>query len=162
YVIDIDPRSAWYHTVVKHIQNFPGALFGLRGLAVNAAGDALLVAAANRLSYTEKLLKPTKQVPNSRVYTFDLRPGHDWAPSGSFETGDFSYAVTATPDPNVMLVTNFLSDSSGVQVIKRTSAGWDVSASIPLVLGHRADGNQLADSFDVDNAREIVVTPDGN
>ncbi len=68
----------------------------------------------------------------------------------------YPYDVTATADPDVVLVTNFLSDVNGVQVIR----GGQVT-DVQLVLGELAGGGHLADTFDVSNAREIVITPDG-
>ena len=152
YVIDINPNSPTFNQRVNvlSVGSGPG---GLRGLDITSDGAMLYVAAPGRASFFEE-----GNTTKGFVHVFDIafNDPKKWTQVRQIQAGMYPYDVTATADPDVVLVTNFLSDVNGVQVIR----GGQVT-DVQLVLGKLAGGGYLADTFDVSNAREIVITPDG-
>ena len=144
-VVDINPQSPDYHKPV-YLLHVPGSK-GLTGIAVSRDGASLFVAATNRKSESED------SPPNGHVFVFDIRPAKPAAFKriADLEVGDYPYGLTNTPDPDAMLVTNFLSDANGVQVIRRQGGAWLVDKNIDLTLGRMASGAEIQDSFDVNN-----------
>jgi DNA-binding beta-propeller fold protein YncE len=118
YALNINSLSVQYLNIFTiPIGGQDPPKYGLRGLAINRAGDTLLVAAPNQSS----LYANPPSTP-SYVHAIDVLPGSKtfWKPiGGPIATGNYTYGVADTPNPDIMLVTNFLSDSKGVQVIER-------------------------------------------
>jgi YD repeat-containing protein len=157
YVISIDPNSDKYNQCVKTIPvplppPPPGQPpSGLRHLALSSDGKFLYAAAPNDATYS----KPEYRAL-SRIVVIDTDPKSKtyWQYLTAVDVGQSAYGVASTRDPNVMVVTNYLSDDNGFMVLRRGPDGSYTTSSVQMQLGGDSD------SFDVNNVRSVVVTPD--
>ena len=164
YVLDIDSRSQTYHQVVQTI-NLGGADNGIRSLAVSSDGKKLFATAPGGYS----------PASTGYVYTINIdpedEPGIDESGNpepnernwhqliGSMEVEKGVEGITTTPDPNVMLFTNRNHDSQGLGRINITNEDPTQFAS---EVSYTALGlGSSNDYFDVNDARDVVVTSDG-
>ncbi|MHC1770059.1 MAG: putative Ig domain-containing protein [Verrucomicrobiia bacterium] len=168
YIINVQPGSASFNQLVETmVAPSSDVQQGFRGLAVNADGKRLYVAAPKGLMFSSdrtlgQILvfnvdeddKPDIGVPNAKHYRDVL---------GTIPAGYEPWGVSATSDPLKIVVANRAWDASGVQFIAadKEQKSWTV-VSMPLQL--LADPSQPAlshrDYFDVNNAIHVVVLPD--
>ncbi|MCB1968225.1 MAG: hypothetical protein KDI64_19875, partial [Candidatus Accumulibacter sp.] len=150
YVLDIDPSSGSYNKLVRTLDVAP-APSGLRGMAINANGTRLFVAAP------EKALFGGSGSGDGRVFVIDVDEGS--ATYGEvlevLAAGGEPYGVSATNDASVMLYTNRLSDSKGVVIVKGDVGSYTQTA-VAMNLG------SFTDYFDVNNAIAVVLSKDGD
>ncbi|HND23400.1 MAG TPA: putative Ig domain-containing protein, partial [Rhodocyclaceae bacterium] len=148
YVIDIDPSSSTYNTLVKTIDVNP-APSGLRGMAINANGKRLFVAAP------DKALFGRPGGGDGKVFVIDVEEGSSTYGQvvATLDAGSEPYGVSATNDPNVMMYTNRLSDSKGVVIVKGDVGNY-TQTTVTLTLG------AITDWFDVNNASSVVLSKD--
>src|SRR5207249_2841092 len=67
------------------------------------------------------------------------------------------FGLASTPRPGVMTFTNFLGpQKEGVGILKLDGTTWKIGTYVPIELGSDQD------AFDVENPREIAITPDGS
>ena len=164
YILDINLQSDTYHQVVKTI-SLDEANNGIRSLAVSGDGKKLFATAPGSYS----------QSSTGKVYTVNIdpedEPGVDESGNpepndrnwheliGSIEVEKGVEGITTTPDPNVMLFTNRFHDFEGLGRIRITNEDpTDFAADVSytsLGLG------SAQDYFDVNDARDVVVTSDG-
>src|SRR5690606_13884006 len=91
------------------------------------------------------------------IFVVDLNPrvadfGRDIQ---TLSTNSIPYGLSATQDANAMVFTNFKGpESKGFGILRRNGTEWTVTDHASLTLGTNRD------AFDVENAREVVVTPD--
>ncbi|WP_147866093.1 YncE family protein [Stieleria maiorica] len=167
YVIDVDFSSDSFLTKVRTINVGGGFVFGqvgLRGLAIDPTGRHLIVADPVNLR-SDGYFGRTPDA-NGKLHVYDVSPHSKarWAHLQSLEAGNYPFAVRATGFADTIAVTNFLSDNQGVQIFQRDVGGeWSKLTDIRLVLGERQaiSPGPISDSFDVNNARDVIITPDG-
>jgi DNA-binding beta-propeller fold protein YncE len=149
YVLDIDPSSGSYHKLVRTLDVGP-APSGLRGMAINANGTRLFVAAP------EKMLFGGSGGGDGRVFVVDVAEGSETYGEvlEVLPAGAEPYGVTATNDANVMLYTNRLSDAKGVVIVKGDVGSYTQTA-VGMHLGSPTD------YFDVNNAIAVVLSKNG-
>jgi DNA-binding beta-propeller fold protein YncE len=143
HIVDIDPVSATFHQQIGTIAVGP-APSGLRGMAINADGTRLYVAAPDRVLFG------SGGGNEGKILIVDLKTR---TLLKAQDAGLEPYGVTATSDPNVVAFTNRLDDGRGVGILRGSGASYSVSY-IPMRLG------TIFDAFDVNNASAIVFTPD--
>ncbi|MDH5639643.1 MAG: putative Ig domain-containing protein, partial [Nitrospira sp.] len=159
YVIDIDPVSETFHTVVKTI-SIKVAAEGLRGMDITADGRRLYVAAplkGGAAAFSKD------QYPNGHIVVIDTdttTPGNNnlWTVITDQQVLQEPYAVKASAtDPTLVTFTNRRSDAQGFGIIRATnSAHSSLKVSyVPLTLGSKLD------SFDVNDASSIAILPAG-
>ena len=157
YVIDVDEDSSTYNQCVRTITI--DAPNGLRGLALNADGTRLFVAALNK---EHPVIFSNYSGGSSYEPHIDATPSHvlvidtsspdsktQWPAVDSIPTGQGTYTVTATSDPGTMVFSNYLPDpnsNEGLGVISGTTAHTVTSFSLPA---------------DIQNIRAVAITPDG-
>jgi hypothetical protein len=148
YVLDIDPSSGSYNQLVRTLDVGP-APSGLRGMAINASGTRLFVAAP------EKMLFGSGS-GDGRVFVIDVAEGSETYGEivEVLLAGGEPYGVSATNDANVMLYTNRLSDAKGVVIVKGDVGSYTQTA-VSMSLGSPID------YFDVNNAISVVLSKDG-
>jgi YD repeat-containing protein len=173
WVIDIRPSSQTFHKVVKTISL--GGLAtsltadGLRGLAFNANGTRLYVAAS------EKKLIGAKKA-DGRVFVIDTeyKAGTNkqyQEQIGEIGAGLEPYGVTATLDPNVMTFTNRQEtqgnhpskrDLRGFNVIRENNKTW-TATPFPLnfELTNKTGLEDQTQSLEVNDGQAIVFIPRG-
>ncbi|MGB8687212.1 MAG: DUF4114 domain-containing protein, partial [Microcoleus sp.] len=173
YVLDINPNSATYHTIVQTI-NVTSPL-GLSQLAISSDGRRLFATGSDN----------NEQIPNRRIYAVNIDPADKPSAEGANErkwhqqigvilTASETEGIAATSDPKKMVFTNGLASvlaiSNGQQVkLQDDGKGFGVleiesddplnfSAAVryaPLSLG------VANDYFDVNEAVAVTVTQDG-
>jgi hypothetical protein len=173
YVLDINPNSATYHTIVQTI-NVTSPL-GLSQLAISSDGRRLFATGSDN----------NEQTPNRRIYAVNIDPRDKPSAQGANErlwhqqigvipTASETEGIAATSDPKKMVFTNgFASvrtisngeeiklqdDGKGFGVLEITSEDpLNFSAAVryaPLSLG------VATDYFDVNEAVAVTVTQDG-
>jgi YD repeat-containing protein len=154
YVIDIDPRSSFYNKNVGTIV-VDDAPDGLRGLAISGDGESLYVAAPN--SRIAGLHVP-QDLPVSHLLVVDLNPSDAdyWAKtyknSGEIATNQATFGVTAGPADDAITFANYLADATGF--------GLTLDQGLPQMIPVDLPGSGPDSSFDVNNIREIAITPD--
>ncbi|MCB1099682.1 MAG: hypothetical protein KDN22_29190, partial [Verrucomicrobiae bacterium] len=116
YVIDIDPFSSDYHKHVRTL-NLGFAPVGLRGIDVAPDGSSIYVAAPARDLFNGSSVNPGRVI----VLTPDKSEPLETRKYDQTEinVGPTPYDITATDDPNVILVTDRISQSQGLGVIRR-------------------------------------------
>ncbi|MEO1529411.1 MAG: hypothetical protein AAFX06_28655, partial [Planctomycetota bacterium] len=134
YVVDIDTYSPTYHTTIQTI-NFPsvvGTVFGigsigLRGLAIDSAGDRLFVAAPAQDLFGVRggrdgvILSVSLRDDNRE---FLATPEFDAQDEQSLTVvGPGPYEITATDDSGVMLIADRVADAYGLTVIREQDEG---------------------------------------
>ena len=158
YIIDIDPNSERYHQLTQTISLGDGG--GVRSLAVNSDGTKLFATVPGRYSQTEV----------GKIYAINIDPAYEPGESepdnnnyheliGSIEVEKGVEGISATPDPKIMTFTNRNEDFKGFGLLNITSEdpgefAADVSYT-SLGLG------KAIDYFDVNDARDVVITSDG-
>ena len=163
YVIDVDPSSPTFNTMVRAIQ-VDGAPKGLRQLALDADGSKLYVAAPNREGYGA----PDPAFPNSHILVLNIDPADKpadgkpntekyWELIGSVETHQETYGVTASKQAGVITFTNRYSDVQGFGVLRVTNAEPTAFAAETSTLGLHLGSAQ--DTFDVNNGISIAILP---
>ena len=169
YVLDIDPFSATYHTVVQTI-NVTSPL-GLSQLAISSDGRKLFATGSD----------DNERVRNRRIYAVNIDPRDKPSIEGSNErkwhqqigviaTASETEGIAATADPRKMVFTNGLAsiqtdflplqdDSKGFGVLEITSDDplnfTTAVRYIPLGLGFAND------YFDVNEGVSVTVMRDG-
>ena len=166
YIVDIDSTSDTYHQVVEII-NIADAANGFHSLAVSSDGKKLFASVPSGNSKADK----------GKVYVFNInsedKPKELENEPGQFEPNTKKWhdvigvlevekgveGISATPDPNVMVFTNRFEDFKGFGRIKITSEDpTQFAASVSYTaLGLGSTG----DYFDVNDARDVVITSDG-
>src|SRR5690606_2974646 len=118
YVIDIDPLSKNFHRHVRTIAVGPAPL-GLRGLALNADNSLLYVTAPGRTLFGQF------GADNGHVFVIETNAASRGTPrvltqaeGGVIQVGPEPYDITATDDPEVMLLVDRVDDSRGVGVLR--------------------------------------------
>src|SRR5262249_27328854 len=138
WVYDLRVKSNTFHKRVGTIR-VDSAPHGLRGISLTADGHYLLAAVPNRVSPTTPPLFSDPQ--NGEVVVVDLLPPSQqyWAsrqtqpqgPEGPYariKAGNLPFGVTATIDPNMVLVTNFGGpEKNGVEVLRNSGGTWTAS-----------------------------------
>jgi hypothetical protein len=159
YVVDINPYSNTYNTIVKQIavKNAPE---GLDGLAINADDTRLFVAAPNTRSIT--FITRILGAGNSNILDIDLTTDPTtglpaWNQIASIPADQGTYGVTRTSDPNVMLFTDYLSDDTALGVITNAESSPTVNYGSLVVPYYNAGTS----TFALHNASSVAVTPDG-
>ncbi|MDC0935965.1 S8 family serine peptidase [Pirellulales bacterium] len=153
YVIDVNPSSNTFHSLVETINiGTPANGIGLRDLAINADGTRLFFAVPNGISPGGAGASP------SWISVVDISnpssPRYRQLVDTPF-TGQGARGVAATSRANTMIVTDFLSDDNkGFSVITGAVDQSRVVSSLALRLG--SDNDQ----FDVNNASTVAITPD--
>ena len=114
YVIDIDPTSKGFHTLVNMIQVDPAPL-GLRGLDITPDGQKLYVAAPG----TELFTSRSTTVRNGFVAVIGTDPNRTFYHEqfDAIPVGPEPYNVTTTPDPDTVLVVDRRTDARGVTIV---------------------------------------------
>jgi len=173
YVLDINPNSATYNTVVQTI-NVTSPL-GLSQLAISSDGRRLFATGSDN----------NEQTPNRRIYAVNIDPADKPSAQGANErkwqqqigeiaTASETEGIAATSDPKKMVFTNGLASvrtiSNGEEIkLQDDGRGFGVleiesddplnfSAAVryaPLSLG------VANDYFDVNEAVAVTVTQDG-
>ncbi|HEU6455925.1 MAG TPA: hypothetical protein VN201_10695, partial [Roseateles sp.] len=170
YVVDIDPASPTFNQYIRTI-DVGVAPFGLRELVISEDGKRLYVAAPNRSGYGAAIAVPGSDA--SAIYVIDVdaadkpatpndpNPKHYWEVLGLIPTGEETYALRNSGDPNRILFTNrYFDNEDAVSYIDVK----DLSKT-PLGTAHAllsADGLTLGgtnNSFDVNNASDVIVIP---
>lgn len=168
WVVDLRPWSDRFHQVINTIK-VKDAQYGLRGLDLTADNRTLVVAVPSLPSAQGdpavlKLLKGNRQGtiaiidldPTSPTYWGERDKAGEEGPHSRLHVGDMPFGVTATEEPDLVLFSNHAGpEERGVGMLRRHSGSWSISY-VATVLGTSLD------AFDVDNPREIAVTPDGN
>jgi YD repeat-containing protein len=166
YIVDIDAKSTTYHQVIEVI-NLAGVENGLRSLAISEDGRKLFASAPTSNS----------RAGEGKVYVFNIDPQDqpkelkdqpgEFEPNtqkwheiiGTVEVEKGIEGISASPDPHVMVFTNRFEDYKGFGRIKVTNDDpTKFAASVsytPLGLG------SAQDYFDVNEARDVVITSDG-
>ncbi len=166
---DTSPISPAFHKVVSNIQVGPAPL-GLRGIAVNATGERLFVAAPSAGPFGT-VVAGAKDL----LHVIGVNPGNNdeyLQTVTSLESGSSSgnevYAVEATPDPNTILFTNRQSGRSGIGFISGANGpiGLMEVSNLPFQITpppqYTASFQRYDfDSFDVNNAQGIAYLPAG-
>jgi len=172
YVLDINPNSATYHTVVETI-NVTSPL-GLSQLAISSDGRRLFATGSDN-----------EQTPNRRIYAVNIDPADKPSAEGANErlwhqqigvipSASETEGIAATSDPKKIVFTNGLASiptiSNGNEIkLQDDSKGFGVleiesddplnfSAAVryaPLSLG------VANDYFDVNEGVAVTVTQDG-
>ena len=166
YAISIDPNSPDYHKVkvIKLGFNVLGhdARWGASGIAVAGDGtEIILTVPGSRPSFTTR--PGNLSVGTILVVKLESQSSKEWLskPVKSMQSvgvGLDPYAVAATPDPSVFLISNHQRDGDGIGKLTRAENGtWSYVRSYVQVdiVGENSD------SFDVNNAAGMVVTSDG-
>jgi RHS repeat-associated protein len=169
YEIDTDPASPDYNKMVAAIPVGP-AFFGLRGLAVNADGTRLFVAAPHR--NIDTITAPESGPENILVVDAGPRLTPDQhhllgAIPVAVQGGPFDYdpfGVTATADPNVVTFTNRRANGFGFGIIHNATSAdvLDMTVSyLPLSLGGISDVDPKNGHKDltVNNGQAIAILP---
>ncbi len=147
YVIDIRVGSSTYHEVVQTAAAAP-APSGLRGLAVDADGKRLYVAAPDSVMFgTGGRSRP------GRILVFDIDDSNlatVLRPAAVIVGGNETYGVTAGFEPGQVVFTSRLTDGKGFGAIEALKA---VFADVNL--------GSTTNDFDVNNAIGAAVLPDG-
>jgi DNA-binding beta-propeller fold protein YncE len=173
YVLDINPNSATYHTVVEKITI--DSPLGVSQLAISSDGRRLFATGSDN----------NEQTPNGRIYAVNIDPADKPSAKGANErlwhqqigvipTASETEGIAATSDPKKMVFTNgFASirtinngeeinlqdDSKGFGVLEIESDDpLNFSAAVryaPLSLG------VASDYFDVNEGVAVTVTQDG-
>ncbi|MBI3348492.1 MAG: putative Ig domain-containing protein, partial [Burkholderiales bacterium] len=176
YVVDIDPNSPTFNQYVKTIDVGP-APFGLRELVVSEDGKKLYVAAPNRTGYD----KPLPSFEKSAIYVINVdsadrpeqpnhNPKHYWEVLGAVPTGDETYALRNSGDPDRILFTNRYFDNtdavSYIDVKDLTDTPLGTAHALLKDNPNPVDGlnggltlGGSNNSFDVNNAGDVVVIP---
>ncbi|WP_293308915.1 hypothetical protein [Microcoleus sp. PH2017_10_PVI_O_A] len=174
YVLDINPNSATYHTVVQTI-NVTSPL-GLSQLAISSDGRRLFATGSDN----------NEQTPNRNLYAVNIDPRDKPSAQGSNErkwhqqigvipTASETEGIAATSDPKKMVFTNgFASvltiDSNGDQIkLQDDGKGFgvlEIESDDPLNFRAKVDYAPLSlgvatDYFDVNEAVAVTVTQDG-
>jgi len=150
YVLDIRPNSPTFDTFLPSHISIPGAIYGLRGLAITPDGNTLY-ATAPATGY-DSLYGPDTQ---GQLVAVDIRDPDPtkWAVTGNSQNTGGSYpfgvttAATNPGTPDRVLVANMVPDGKGLAAF---SGGVSYTA---MELG------PVGDSFDVDNAQNVVFLP---
>ncbi|MGA2068563.1 MAG: CARDB domain-containing protein, partial [Thermoguttaceae bacterium] len=165
YAIDVNPYSAAYDTA-RNIA-VTGAPQGLQGLAVNADDTRLFVAAPNHRVTT--FLTGTASAATSNILDINLTPDPTtglpvWTQIATIPADQDAYGVARTSDPNVMLFTDYLSDSKSLGVIQNAETNPTVpddcwgSLVFPDVSTYVDPDESI---FAVHNASSVAVVSDG-
>ncbi|WP_293318275.1 DUF4114 domain-containing protein [Microcoleus sp. PH2017_15_JOR_U_A] len=174
YVLDINPNSATYHTVIQTI-NVTSPL-GLSQLAISSDGRRLFATGSDN----------NEQTPNRRIYAVNIDPADKPSAQGSNErkwhqqikvipTLSETEGIAATSDPKKMVFTNGLAsvltiDSNGDQIkLQDDGKGFgvlEIESDDPLNFRAKVDYAPLSlgvatDYFDVNEAVAVTVTQDG-
>ncbi|WP_370589111.1 DNA/RNA non-specific endonuclease [Tychonema sp. LEGE 06208] len=173
YVLDINPNSATYHTVVQTI-NVSSPL-GLSQLAISSDGRRLFATGSDN----------NEQTPNRRIYAVNIDPADKPKAEGSNDrkwqqqigvipTASETEGIAATPDPKKMVFTNgfasVLTISNGEQIkLQNDGQGFgvlEIESDDPLNFSAKVSYAPLSlglanDYFDVNEAVAVTVTPDG-
>jgi hypothetical protein len=173
YVVDINPRSADFHKVVRTI-SLPWFQTedGLRQIAISKDGHKLYVTAPNRKTFeptsaNESYIfvinidpadRPENPLINPRFYWEIIKTVSVLPNNLSDPMPQELWGIQATDDPNVLVFTNRSSDSSGFGILTVTSQDpTSFSASmkhVGLNLG------PASDSFDVNNGIAALILPE--
>ena len=158
YVIDINPTSTTFHTVVKQI-SVDVAPEGLRGMDVTADGRRLYAAAPLKGGAAQF---SSQNYPNGHIVVIDIdTQAHAqtlWTTIAEQTVSQEPYFVQASAtDPRVVTFTNRRSDSQGFNVIHATNEAHTnlTVTSASLLLGSKLD------HFDVNDASAIALLPAG-
>ncbi|AFZ10908.1 Ig domain protein group 2 domain protein (plasmid) [Oscillatoria nigro-viridis PCC 7112] len=173
YVLDINPNSATYHTVVQTV-NVSSPL-GLSQLAISSDGRRLFATGSDN----------NEQTPNRRIYAVNIDPADKPKAEGSNDrkwqqqigvipTASETEGIAATPDPKKMVFTNgfasVLTISNGEQIkLQNDGQGFgvlEIESDDPLNFSAKVSYAPLSlglanDYFDVNEAVAVTVTPDG-
>ena len=153
YVLDINPNSATYHTVVETIAiDSPS---GLQQLTINSDERKLFVTGSDRNIHVVNIDpsdKPTNSSSNPRKWHEQI---------GKILTPNGAMGITATSDPSKIIFTsgNTATDGSGLGVL-------EITDSDPLSLAAAARYANLSlgsdsDYFDVNEGVAVTITKDG-
>src|SRR5262249_6279855 len=131
YILGVDPKSNSFYTCIRTIGKVPGALqHGPRGLHITNDDKWLCVAAPPPDADTPAPTADTE----GQILLVDLDPQHLTYRQvvSSLKADQAPYAVRATADPKVMLFTNFLSDRTGLGIIRKAESGAPTVEQYPL------------------------------
>ncbi|MEG4336309.1 DUF4114 domain-containing protein [Microcoleus sp. D3_18_C2] len=173
YVLDINPNSATYHTVVETI-NVTSPL-GLSQLAISSDGRRLFATGSDN----------SEQTPNRRIYAVNIDPADKPSAEGAntrlwhqqigvIPTLSETEGIAATSDPKKMVFTNgfasVLAISNGEQIkLQDDGKGFgvlEIESDDPLNFSAEVRYAPLSlgvanDYFDVNEAVAVTVTQDG-
>ena len=155
HVIDVNPRSATYHQVVKQI-GVTALAGGLRGLDINADGTRLYVAAPATVAAVG-----SKSVPPGKILVIDTNPTSQTFHQqiGTIDADQDPYAVRASAtDPHEIVFTNRRSEPTGINIIHANDSqtAWSVT-SIFAHLGPLP----AKDNFDLNNPVGVAILKAG-
>ncbi|NOT95746.1 MAG: hypothetical protein HOP00_05510, partial [Nitrospira sp.] len=158
YVIDINPTSTTFHTMVKQI-SVDVAPEGLRGMDVTADGRRLYAAAPLKGGAAQF---SSQNYPNGHIVVIDIdtAPGNKtlWTTIAEKTVSQEPYFVKASAtDPRLVTFTNRRSDSQGFNVIHATN---DAHTNLTITSASLLLGSKL-DNFDVNDASAIALLPAG-
>ncbi|MER9397476.1 Ig-like domain-containing protein [Mesorhizobium sp. M0615] len=180
YVIDVDPASATYNKhvgtiVVKDVTDMSSGVpqhFGLRDLKLTPDGRQLVVAAPNQfLTGTSTATTPGKLIivdlPDPKALLAiagAVGPIFSQVHSTEFSAPGLEelFAVRTLVGPKgeeFIAVTDRSSDGTGLVVLKKDGSTWKLHSNISITLDSPF-GPDNFDSFDVNNASDVVFTDD--
>ncbi|RUY54594.1 tandem-95 repeat protein, partial [Mesorhizobium sp. M7A.F.Ca.CA.001.13.2.1] len=180
YVIDVDPTSGTYNKhvgtiVVKDVTDMSSSVpqhFGLRDLQLTPDGRQLVVAAPNRfLTGTSTATAPGKLIivdlpdVNALVATAGaVGPIFSQVHSTEFSAPGLEelFAVRTLVGPEgeeLIAVTDRSSDGTGLIMLKKDGSTWKLHGNISITLDSPFGPDNI-DSFDVNNASDVVFTGD--
>ncbi|MEG4291151.1 DUF4114 domain-containing protein [Microcoleus sp. C2C3] len=153
YVLDINPNSATYHTVVQTITiDSPS---GLQQLAINSDERKLFVTAGDKKIHVVNIDpndKPTNSSSNPRKWHEKI---------GEILTPDGAMGITATSDPSKITFTsgNSTLDGSGFGVLEITNSD-PLSFAAATRYANLSLGS-ASDYFDVNEGVAVTIMKDG-
>src|SRR5262249_2890460 len=156
YILDVDPNSDTYNTCLGTVMNLTNGPNGLRGLDVTVDDKRLYVAQANRPDIG-RFIPPD---PVGRILIIDLDPQSNTYRQqvGVLNADQDPFAVRSVPNnPDIILFTNFLSDRTGLGIIR----GAETSSPTVEQYSLEFPGAKLGSPFAVHNAVDVAITPDG-
>ena len=177
YVIDIDPFSPDFNrhvqTIVFETGTWDPAPLGLRGLALSADQKRLYVAAPGRTlmgAYGAEVGYLLVVITDPTVEGAPFYSAYGLLPSGDtyipqLVVGPDPYSLTATDDPNVMLVTDRLADTKGLGIVRRYVVDEeelyriDYVNLVPFGVMRRYVEGRDRQVFGVCNAQGVVFLP---
>ncbi len=170
YVVDVRPSSSTFNQVVRAIPVGP-APYGLRSMAITADGGTLMAAAPGYPMFREYKgsghvllidLVPDNfpvGVTETGETIYEHRP--NWSQTGQIEVGPEPFGLTATDDPDVVLMSDRRNEGAGYIVLRRQDDGKWIPRSIKTQLGANVPIGEYAqfDPLDVDNTSAIELIP---